>query len=165
MASSDCTLLISFVVLISFQDFNLDEIVTPVKIDVFERLLREINYDEKETNFLVNGFTNGFSIGYAGPTERRDTANNLKLCCGTKFDLWEKIMKEVQLHRFAGPYSQVPVEYFIQSPTGLVPKSDGMLRLIFHLSYSRSGVDSVNDHTPDELCTMKYRDLDNTTLS
>ena len=57
-------------------------------------------------------------------------------------------MKEVSLHRFSA---------------GLVPKSDGSLRLIFHLSYSRSGWDLVNDHIPKDLCTVKYKDIDNAT--
>ena len=49
----------------------------------------------------------------------------------------------------------------MQSPVGMVPKGDGSLRLIFHLSYSRSGKDSINDHTPPELCSVRYKDLDN----
>ena len=53
---------------------------------------------------------------------------------------------------------------FIQSPLGLVPKDNGkQTRLIFHLSYDFGIEDdkkSVNFHTPDEICTVQYRDLD-----
>ena len=52
---------------------------------------------------------------------------------------------------------------FIQSPIGLVPKgSDGkQKRLIFHLSYNfPNGNLSYNAHTPDNLCKVKYKDLD-----
>ena len=53
---------------------------------------------------------------------------------------------------------------YIQSPIGLVPKSGGQTRLIFHLSYNFSdnlALDgSVNHHTPEQKCTVKYKDLD-----
>ena len=64
------------------------------------------------------------------------------------------------MKRFAGPYESPPFEYYIQSPVGLVPKDDGKeTRLIFHLSYPRSG-DSVNSLTPPEICKVKYSDFD-----
>ena len=71
-------------------------------------------------------------------------------------------MKEVKLGRYAGPFAQVPYEHFIQSPIGLVPKDGGKkTRLIFHLSYEFGpGEDFLNACTPDEICTMKYKDLD-----
>ena len=64
-------------------------------------------------------------------------------------------MKEVSLGRYAGPYSSPPFENYIQSPIGLVPKSNGDTRLIFHLLYPRTGK-SVNTETPTELCTVRY---------
>ena len=55
----------------------------------------------------------------------------------------------------------IPFKYFIQSPIGLVPKSNGQTRLIFHLSYNfPNGEKSVNFYTPQELCTVKYKNLD-----
>ena len=61
-----------------------------------------------------------------------------------------------------GPFEQVPFEFFIQSPIGLVPKAGNQTRLIFHLSYDLqdSGNKSVNFYTPDELSSVKYKDLD-----
>ena len=73
-------------------------------------------------------------------------------------------MKEVKLERVAGPYKSIPFENFIQSPVGLVPKAGGQTRLIFHLSFNfskdlkKDGL--VNHHTPEHLCSVKYRDLD-----
>ena len=64
-------------------------------------------------------------------------------------------MKEVQI----GRVEQVPFESFTQSPISLVPKHEpGQTRLIFHLSYPEGN--SVNAHTPKELCSVKYKDLD-----
>ena len=68
-------------------------------------------------------------------------------------------MKEVKLGRFAGPFKDPPFKYFVQSPIGLVPKDGGKdTRLIFHLSYPRSGM-SINSETPEELCTVEYPDF------
>ena len=60
---------------------------------------------------------------------------------------------------YAGPFEKPPFDNFIQSPIGLVPKDgDRDVRLIFHLSYLRTGR-SVNSDTPDKLCTVKYPDF------
>ena len=48
-----------------------------------------------------------------------------------------------------------------QSPIGLVPKAGNKMRLIFHLLYDfPDGSKSINHHTPEELCSVKYNDLD-----
>ena len=81
---------------------------------------------------------------------------------GDKHDLWEKIMKEIKLKRYAGPFDEVPFDNFIQSPIGLVQKDGGrQTRLIFHLSYDfKAGNKSLNFHTLKDKCTVKYNDID-----
>ena len=74
-------------------------------------------------------------------------------------------MKEVEVGHYAGPYdeTEIPYEYFVQSPIGLVPKAGGKTCLIFHLSFdfsSESTDKSINYHTPDEFCSVTYSDLD-----
>ena len=70
-------------------------------------------------------------------------------------------MKEVRLGIFAGPFDSIPYDSFVQSPVGLVPKSGGQTRLIFHLSYKfKGGGKSINECIPKEKCTVKYKDLD-----
>ena len=50
---------------------------------------------------------------------------------------------------------------YIQSPIGLVPKAGNKTRLIFHLSYKfKNGNESVNIWTPQNMCSVKYNDLD-----
>ena len=85
----------------------------------------------------MDGFTNGFDLMYQGPYDRQDRSKNipLKPHIGNATDLWEKMIKEVQLKRFAGPLEEIPWNHYVQSPIGLVPKSNGDTRLIFHLSY------------------------------
>ena len=98
----------------------------------------------------------GSQLGYQGPTDVVRTSRNLPLKCGDEFDLWEKMIKEVKLGRFAGPYKKVPFDTYIQSPAGLVPKQEeGQTRLIFHLSHPHDGPGSINYHTPKELCSIK----------
>ena len=100
--------------------------VTPVNVNELEWLLRLSEYDEDKSRFLVQGFQDGFDLNYQGPVKCKDLSKNIPFNeVGDKFDLWNKIMKEVSHKRFAGPFNEVPFEYYIQSPVGLVPKAQG----------------------------------------
>ena len=146
-----------------FSNLDIDNIVTPINVQALEDLLVRTHYDRKETAFLIKGFSKGFSLGYKGPKNRQDYSKNIPFTpgVGNKSDMWNKIMKEVKLKRFAGPFSRVSFEEFIQSPIGLVPKAGGQTRLIFHLSYKfPNGNESINHWTPKERCTVSYRDID-----
>ena len=147
-----------------FENFDIKNVVTPVNADVLEQLLTKEGYDEAKTKFLIEGFRNGFSIGYKGPTEVQMSSPNLKVRVGSEVELWNKVMKEVKLKRYAGPFADIPYENYIQSPIGLVPKDQGKnTRLIFHLSYPRDGSNkSVNANTPEHLKKVTYCDFDRT---
>ena len=133
-------------------------------MEVLIRLLEETKYDPKEISYLRDGFTNGFDIGYQGPTARQSKAANIPLnpAIGNQTDLWNKLMKEVKLGRVAGPFENIPFDNYIQSPIGLVPKSGGKARLIFPLSYDfdEERNHSLNYFTPKDICSVKYKDLD-----
>ena len=138
--------------------------ITPVDPDKFHELLKETNYDPDETNFVVDGFRHGFSLGYESKGPVKVTSHNLKLHAGDEIDLWNKVMKEVGLKRYAGPFSTIPAIFgdnFIQSPIGLVPKDNGSdTRLIFCLSHPRGeGSTSVNANTPASICSVEYPDF------
>ena len=146
-----------------FENFDLTEVVTPVKATLFAKMLEESGYPEEEINFLYHGFKEGFDLCYEGPQVRQSESQNIPFMIGNEVILWNKLMKEVQLKRVAGPYSKPPFENFIQSPIGLIPKVSGDgTRLIFHLSYDfkRDKLKSVNYYTPKDKCSVKYRDLD-----
>ena len=143
------------------ENFDLENVISPVKVEVLQQLLRETNYNNKEIEFLVDGFTNGFDIGYRGDMNVKRRSPNLKLRVGSQVVPWNKIMKEVGLGRYAGPFAEdaIPFKYYIQSPVGLVPKDGGRdTRLIFHLSFPRSG-SSVNSETPREMTKVTYCDF------
>ena len=80
-----------------YQNFDLTSIETPIKADQLTSLLMESNYDAKKSQFLIEGFTKGFDLGYTGPKIRQDSAKNLPFNVGNKFILWDKIMKEVKI--------------------------------------------------------------------
>ena len=126
-------------------------------------LLSKSNYDCKKKDYLVNGFTNDFSLNYQGPfldDSCQRKSPNLKLRVGNKTELWNKVMNEVELGRYAGPFEAPPYDSYVQSPIGLVPKDKGKkTRLILHLSYPRDG-DSVNSGIPKEACSVKYPDFE-----
>ena len=136
----------------------------PINVEKFEELLVQSRYPPAKINYLINGFKKGFDIGYRGPLRRKDLANNIPIRgVGSKFEMWPKLMKEVKLRRYAGPFSKIPFEYYMQSLISLVPKAGGQTRLIFHLSYDFGPEEhqkSLNYHTPTELSSVKYKDLD-----
>ena len=119
--------LIIFIVACSITEISntdLTNIVTPVKVNVFADLLQKSVYDVEETNFLIDGFENGFDIGYQGPLQRQSESGNIPFTVGSKEELWAKIIKEVKTGRIAGPFKKIPFDNYIQSPVGLVPKAE-----------------------------------------
>ena len=144
-----------------FENFDLENVITPVDSKKLHELLLTAGYDKTKTEFLVNGFNEGFSIGYNGNEDVQLTAPNLKLTIGDHIELWNKVMKEVKEKRYAGPYEKIPFDKYIQSPIGLVPKDNGKkTRLIFHLSYPKGGSTSLNANTSKDECRVKYCEFD-----
>ena len=152
-----------------YENYDLTNIQTPVNVQEFEFLLQKYEYDLAKSEFLVNGFSHGFNIGYQGRRDIQLNAPNLKFTVGDEIELWNKIMGEVKLKRYAGPFKAPPFKNYIQSPIGLVPKDQGKkTRLIFHLSYPRRPKEkvqlSVNGNTPACLTKVKYMDFDQAVL-
>ena len=146
-----------------YTNYDDETIATPVNWKVLNDLLVESDYPIKERIFIVNGFKNGFSLGYRGPKNVKIKSPNLKLNVGDEIELWNKVMKEVKEKRYVGPFqeSKIPFKNYIQSPIGLVPKDGGKsTRLIFHLSYPKKpNSSSVNTNVPKHLCSVSYPDF------
>ena len=49
-----------------FENYDLTDIVTPLNVKVYENLLHQANYDKAETDYLVKGFSEGFSFEFEG---------------------------------------------------------------------------------------------------
>ena len=144
-----------------FENYDLESVVTPVDADKLDELLKISEYEDEERRFIVSSFKFGFDLMYRGDENVQMKSPNLKFRgVGNETILWNKVMKEVKLKRYAGPYEEIPYDNFIQSPIGLVPKDNGReTRLIFHLSYPRNSGRSVNENTPREYCKVKYPDF------
>ena len=154
----------NFVDILFYENYDLTNLKSPVNHEILGNLLNETGYDASETQFLVNGFKHGFEIGYQGDRNIQLRAKNLQFTVGTKVDLWNKVMKEVKVGRYAGPFKEIPFKNYIQSPIGLVPKDGGKnTRLIFHLSHPRKTKDgkpkSVNGCTPKWKTAVSYPDF------
>ena len=142
-----------------YVNLDLEQVVAPINVKKYNQLLLDVNFPSDEREFLVNGFRFGFDIGYKGPVIRQSKSENIPFTIGNEAEMWNKIMKEVKLGRYAGPFADVPYENYIQSSIGLVPKDRGKkTRLIFHLLYDfgPEGEESLNFHSPEELCSVKY---------
>ena len=95
------------------QHEDLDQIVTPIKVQVLQQLLEESKYDEIKTKELVDGFTWGFDMGYRGPVSRTDVSNNIPISVGSVEIIWKKVMKEVKCGRYAGPFEEIPYKSYM----------------------------------------------------
>ena len=79
-----------------FESRNLEDIITPVRVNKLEQMLTESGYNPGKRQFLVNGFRNGFDLGYQGPENICQKAPNLKFTVRNKTILWYKVMKAVE---------------------------------------------------------------------
>ena len=69
--------------------------------------------------------------------------------------------KEVSLGRVAGPFSTPTFPNFQVSPIGLVPKKySDKFRTIFHLSFPKSGVTSINYSISKDDFSLNYITID-----
>ena len=66
---------------------DLHKVVTPVRVEVLEKMLFDSQYDVRETQILVNGFRNGFDLKYQGPKHRKDVSRNIPFTVGDQTEL------------------------------------------------------------------------------
>ena len=91
---------------LEFLEQNWRYIITPINVKEFGKLLHESGYDQRKARYLIQGFAEGFDIGYRGPKQRRDQSENIpiKLGVGSSLEMWNKVMKEVKAKCSAGPF-------------------------------------------------------------
>ena len=89
--------------------FQLNEIVTPIKVDRLAHWLE--GYDSVETKFLLGGFSSGFSISCQELPTLVNSVTNQKPA-REKPEVLEKLLKkELDNNRIAGPYPEIPFVY------------------------------------------------------
>ena len=129
---------------------------TPINLNTSEKELKF--YEPQKALTILNGFSFGFPLYYTGPRHPRD-AHNLKSVRDRPEVVRQKIMKEVEAGRVAGPFDTRPLPALRVSPLGLVPKKEpGEYRLIHHLSYPPGK--SLNDFIDPKLCSVQYTQFD-----
>ena len=69
---------------IYFENYDLENIIMPIKVNIFIRKLKKANYNAKEIEYLQDGFQSGYDIGYEGPKIRRSESENIPLKVGSK---------------------------------------------------------------------------------
>ena len=50
-----------------YENYDLDNLITPINTSNFKKLLEETNYDRNKTEKLIEQFETGFPLGYEGP--------------------------------------------------------------------------------------------------
>ena len=129
---------------------------TPVNEAVLSRVL--LGYNSHIAYRLIKGFSEGFKINYQGP-RITSTAPNLGSAYENPDVVDEKLQKERELGRIAGPFDSPPLANLRISPHGVIPKkTPGEFRMIHHLSYPKGA--SINDSIPPEFSSVKYASVD-----
>ena len=116
---------------------------TPINVNELDKALRE-HPDRIFVSKLCSYLKTGADIGYIGSRTAR-FSNNLPTALAQPEIVSDNLIKEVALGRVADPFSTPPLSNLHVSPIGLVPKKhSNKFRRIFHLSFPKSGVTSIN---------------------
>ena len=133
--------------------------VTPVNVSLLHTLL-QTHPDKQFVNFLCQGLSFGFRVGYKGKRFPRQ-AKNLPSAFQQPQAIEKNLLDEVTLGRVAGPFEVSPFPNFQIHPLGLVPKKDSnKWRTIFHLSHPKGSPDSINANIPIGEFTLQYIRVD-----
>ena len=130
---------------------------TPIDIEKLTMWLK--GYEGLE--FLREGFTKGFDIGFVGDQPLAIGGNGKNLISADQHPevVDTKLGKEIQKGRIMGPFDTPPFDPFILSPIGVVPKkNEGEFRMIQHLSFPDGA--SVNSHIEESFKIVHYQNID-----
>ena len=131
--------------------------MTPVNLQQLTIALEGLDTNIRQ--YLLEGFSKGFHTGFEGPIPRPIKEHTLRSALQNPTIVLQKINSEIAAGRVLGPYNQPPIQNYISSPIGLVPKkTHNEYRLIHHLSYPHGK--SVNDGIPDQEATVQYTTID-----
>ena len=130
---------------------------TPIKVPVLRAFLSGYPLVH-DAEVLLDGFSNGFTLGFKGPRLPRDSQCLVSASDHTDV-VSRKLTSEIALGRIAGPFAERPFPNLQCSPIGVVPKKEpGSFRLIHHLSFPMGN--SINAHIDKDLCVVKYASFD-----
>ena len=109
-------------------------------------------------SYLVDGFRNGFSIGWQGQMHE-DPDKNAKLVNSHVDVVHDMLKKEIDAGRIAGPFKDLPFTDYLMSPLSLRPKKEpGKFRLIHDLSFPYNHT-SLNAGIPKSFSSVQYESV------
>ena len=132
------------------------KIFTPMHVARFSKLLAD-HPDPAFSDYVVNGLTYGFKVGYQGQRESL-TAPNLASAHANADHISTHLEKCTLDGQTAGPFDTPPFPIMQCSGLGVVPKKNGRLRVIHHLSAPPG--QSVNDHISTTDYSLRYVRVD-----
>ena len=101
------------------------------------------------------------TISYTGPRAPQEFSN-LPSAKENPSVIDSNMLKEVSLGHTAGPFLSPPFPNFQVYPIGAIPKKHSSeWRTIFHLSYPKHRLTSINAHIPPEDYSLQYIKVDN----
>jgi hypothetical protein len=130
--------------------------VTPIRCSRLAFWLAD--YEVLTYKELIEGFAYGFRV-HADVLTTSITSPNSRSALLHPQIIDEKLDKGLKDGIISGPFTTPPMDPFIISPLGLVPKqTPGQWRLIHNLSFPLGS--SVNDAIPGEFSRVSYETLD-----
>ena len=131
--------------------------VNPKKL---EKYLQD-HPDRELVEYLVDGYTNGFSLGVDRRPSPWPPCPNLREARRKPEITQALVDKEVALGHMLGPFDEPPLPDMVFSPLNIVPKagSKDKYRLIHDLAYPYNS-ESVNSCIPTEHASVQYHTID-----
>ena len=132
------------------------DLPTPLHVPAFKKLLPLLSCTSL-SSFVLHGLEEGFDIGHAGATQSI-LSENLPSALEHASFVSDQIASRVLSNESAGPFAMPPFDMFVCSPLSVVPKSNGKLRLIHHLSFPDN--DCVNAGIDKDSFSLQYVTVD-----
>ena len=133
---------------------------TTLLADHFARLLRN-HSDQLCVAYVLHGLRHGFTLGSAGQHDISVFSNNLPSAFTHPAFISEQLAASCARSETTGPFPSPPFQFIRRSGIGAVPKKNGKLRMIHHLS-SPEGT-GANDSIPAKPLSLSlhYASIDN----
>ena len=117
--------------------------------------------DTRFVSQLCDNLRYGARIGFEGERTCR-FSKNFPTAVAHPSIVTSNLENEISLGRVAGPSDATPFSNFQVSPIGLAPKMNSdKFRMIFHLSFPKSGTTSINSSISKEDFSLHYVTIDN----
>ena len=130
---------------------------TTLSVSRFESLLRN-HHDSSLASYVINGLHCGFDIGFTGNCITNQHSSYLSSAFQHSAFVSVQLTPSCNAGYTAGPFDPPPFPFMYCSGIGAVPKKNGKLRLIYHVS-SPAG-SRVNDGIPAEPFSLQYISID-----